>query len=699
MADYWSLTVPTYPLTLNNAWKAWTSGHVKGVNAYLDATQTDNQVKVQDTSTGKVFKFAVRHRSLGNLAIQQGSNAVRLWISDWSGGYPIAPEDWYNIAEAGKTAAAGSSGWASKKALQSDYSPAVSTIAALAGLITEVMDQCQQLGLGVILTGNYPVVMIDKQASSPWVAGSAARESLGLFWGEVVKKWGKHPALIGLDILNEPNPTIPAEGNIISAWRNSPNGWGTLAQDVINKVRAVEKAIKATTPVPIIVESPMGGVAQAMRMFDGFTPGVGGAPMVDPAGRVVYSFHHYSPNELTHQGVNDGDWANIGRVYGKTVARGIGGGLDMTYDSMNAFGEGWGRNKLLVKDQASLRAHWKPVIDFKNNAAAAGQPVVLYLGEFGYIHPEVDWVEPIDLKRSYLIDPDNGVPAYRVTGGSEQYKRPFYALTDRSGGWKKQHHSRWITRFEPFTVNGQAKVRLYFDNLDRLLFGRTWFPALSASELGSMVGQIEGTVDGPMFVDPTPPTPRPTVILDLICAKDPVTGLTNYSKIDRNKVPLQNRFTIGFPVSTKLAEADDARTDQNALEWDISKFSNTLMMSVVGPEGEIISNAQVTVRADQFWVEVNASDIKIAKYRQAVEIDPTLFEGKFPAKAVAAFRSATPNAEFEQGRDQFVADTLAICRELSMSWTFIDQANNYQGFIGWRASAAAMKIMKSDCES
>jgi hypothetical protein len=324
------------------------------------------------------------------------------------------------------------------------------------------------------------------------------------------------------------------------------------------------------------------------------------------------------------------------------------------------------------------------------------------VGEFAHIHPDVNQVEPVDPKRSYLIDPDNGVPAYRVFAESEQYRHVIFSPTDRTGGWKKQNPSRWVTRFEPFVDgNGVSKVRLYFDNLDRLLFGRTWFPDFTEKQLGSLVNNITSGVLGKeaVFIDPIPPTPRPRAIMERICVKDAITGELLLDKVDRNKVPLENRGAIGFAVTTKLAEADDVQEGRGALEWPIEKFSNTLLMDVVGPEGDIIRNATVTVRLDTFWIEVNASEVKIPAYRNAVDLDPNMFEGKFPAKAVAVFSSATPNAEFEKGRDQYIADTLNVCRRRRISWAFLDACGNTPGFIGWRPSAATLKRLKADCDN
>lgn len=691
--------MPTYPLNRDNAWKAWSTGKVKGVNGYFGLIRPDGPIRIQDSSTGRIFDLTVKERTLGNQAIVQGMNSVRLWISGFIGYGSIEPVDWAHIGDEGLKAAPGASGWDSTAMLEE----ANVSISALAKMITDFLDQCKQLGIGVILTGNYGLYVRDNKAYTPWSApGSDSREHLGMFWAEVVKKWGNHKALIGIDILNEPVPPAPL-GTAVptpAQWRQDPRGWGTLAQDVVNKVRAAEQAMGSTRPVPIIVETISGGDAPTIRIFDPYTPGVGGSIIQDPADRLVYSFHHYCPLEITHQGVYGDTWVNVGRVYGKTVARGIAGGFGFAYDAIASFGEGWGRAKRLVKDEATLEQFWQDVVNFKKNAAAAGKPVALYLGEFSHVHPDVNQVEPADPKRSYLIDPENGVPVYRVCTGSEQYRHPIFSPEDRTGGWKKQHHSRWVTRFEPFVADGQNKVRLYFDNLDRLLFGRTWFPGFTATELGRLVNNIaSGSVGSAMFVDPIPPSPRPDVILEKICQRDPKTGLIIRDKFDRTKVPLVNRFAVGFPVSTKPAEPGDAREDQNALEWDIDKFANTMLMTVVGPEGQIIHNAKVTIKIDEFWVEVNASDIKIPAYLQAVDLDPNLIEGKFPAKAIAVFSSATPNAEMEAGRDQYIADTLAVCRRHGISWSFLDPANNSHGFIGWRASAASMKRLKADCEN
>jgi Cellulase (glycosyl hydrolase family 5) len=684
------MAMPTYPLNKNNAWKAWARGDVKGFNAYLSQAFPDRPLITQDTRTNQMVSIVLQERTLANQAMTMGMNAVRLWLSGWTMHFSLEAQDWNNAAEAG---------WDSDTPLVAAYGQSEKTLADVAKLITGLMDQCEKLGLGVILTGAYPDHYHAAQPRSVWAEpGSFAREHLGMFWAAVIKKWGRHKALIGLDILNEPAPPLPSAGLSHGDWRRDPKGWGTLAQDVVTKIRAAEAQSGLSTPIPIIVETI--GAAHTIRMFDGYTPGVGGEIIRDPADRIVYSIHHYDPWHVTHQGIAGDNWVDLGRVYGKTVARDVEGGYDKPYDWYRSPGPGWGRHKILVKDEASLEANWQDLINFQQYAADEGKTIALFVGEFAHVQPVLSHVEPMDPNREYLIDPENGVPSFRVAEASEGFVHPVFSTKHITGGWKKQNPSRWVTRLEPFTDGGVAKIRLYFDNLDPLLFGRTWFGGITDKELGSLAAHVVSRdANGQIFVVPPTPTPRPDVVLNLICARDPVTGAVLKDTVDRNKLPLKALNAVGFPISTKLAEPGDDNPAENALEWPMEKFSNTLFMKLIGEEGVIIEKALVTIRLNEFWVEVDAAAMQYPRFRQAIGLDPfRTSEGFFPAQAVAVFASATPYEEMEAGRDQFVADTLAICRKHRISWAYLDAGISTIGPIGWRASARTMRRLKDECE-
>jgi Cellulase (glycosyl hydrolase family 5) len=691
--------LPTYPLKRVNAWKAWSKGHVKGVNSYISSVFEDQPVVTEDARTGRPVTVYMRPRTLANQAIAQGMNSVRVWLNGWSSKFAIIESDWDAIAEDGLKAGANGTGWDSTRPLNYSFDPEFKTIADYTALITQLLDQCQKLGLGVIFTGTYYPHQHGGQDLSPWGnPGSAGRTNLAQFWVEVVKKWGNHPAIIGLDILNEPGPPVPAAGYSPAAWRNAPNGWCTLAQDVVDKIRAAEQALKVATPVPIVVE--VTADARSITVFDPYTPGAGGSLIKDPAERIVYSFHHYSPHPVTHQGIFGDTWVNIGKVYGRSVARHATGGFSGPYGWYESLDSVWGPGKELVRDAQTLEDFWKDVINFQRNAAAAGKPVAIYVGEFGHIHPDVEQVEPADFNRTFLFDPANGVPTYRCVEGSERFFYPVFSPDHMTGGWKKQNPSRWVTRVEPFTgTDGQAKVRFYFDNLDRLLFGRTVFPRLKDSEMGGLLRGLQETINHEVLVIPPTPTPRPRAILEKICVRDAATGQLNLNLIDRNKVPLKYRNAVGFPIGVKDFEPGDDDPSSTGMSWPIEKFNNTLLMSLYGPEGEILKKVPVKITLDEFWVEVDASVIKVDAYKQAMALDTNMVDDRFPPKAVATFSMATPNAEMEAGRDQFVADTLAVCRRLGLSWAFLDNGGDSIGVMGWRASSKAMKLLKDDCES
>lgn len=108
----------------------------------------------------------------------------------------------------------------------------------------------------------------------------SARNSFVSLWGKLAKTFVNTETIIGYDILNEPMP--PDADNI----SNSGQLWWSLARDVVEKIRSVDKNHA------IILESSPSALPGT---FSSMTP------IED--NNIVYSFHFYEPHQLTHQGL------------------------------------------------------------------------------------------------------------------------------------------------------------------------------------------------------------------------------------------------------------------------------------------------------------------------------------------------------------------------------------------------------------
>jgi hypothetical protein len=96
-------------------------------------------------------------------------------------------------------------------------------------------------------------------------------------WTFIAREFGRHPNLIGYDLLNEPNTREEME-----RWQKR-----TLPE-VCAAIRAIDRNTY------LIVEPGPFGLPSGFATLQ---------PIRDP--KVVYSFHHYLPHTYTHQGIGD----------------------------------------------------------------------------------------------------------------------------------------------------------------------------------------------------------------------------------------------------------------------------------------------------------------------------------------------------------------------------------------------------------
>jgi hypothetical protein len=197
-----------------------------------------------------------------------------------------------------------------------------------------VLNLAEKYGMQVILqcdpVGRRIDVMYQEGDLGGW------ENELIKMWKYVAKEFGRHPNLLGYDLLNEPNGKELVAGR----WREV-----TLPQ-VVDAVRAIDRNTY------LVVEPGPWGLPEGLENF---------RPLDDP--KVVYSFHHYMPHSYTHQGLHKYKGTN----YEKKPYPGI----------LTAFGNpgthfNWDIHALEKSIQAA--------IDFKKSTGAP-----MYVGEFSVI--------------------------------------------------------------------------------------------------------------------------------------------------------------------------------------------------------------------------------------------------------------------------------------------------------------------------
>lgn len=380
--------MPAIPLNRSNAWEFWKTGRVA-------ATNVDN-IGVDAPGTTPI---------LANLAVKHGFNAIRYWLN-WgiatNREYTLLPEDWQRIAWEGWTSTAVT------KRTQGTADPV--TIAMVAAQVQKVLKKCEALGLGVILTGDFLSgaggrLWADKDSSEDgWGSTTAAglQGDLGLFWQKTVSYFGASPALIGIDLLNEPQPTA---GLTLSESRSATrtDTWPRLAQYLIAVIRQVDSSAASnstTAPrIPLIAQGALEGglglnqflnpanVNDNSFLLRDYTYGSGNA--ANPAradDRIVYSSHAYMPGDIAGQGVFDATGLAMGTQYPITT-------LARAWLNTN------GTPLTAVELNFTTDAGWDALFSAERTLVnKLGQPV--FLGEFGSVQPKLEYIHPASTTRA-----------------------------------------------------------------------------------------------------------------------------------------------------------------------------------------------------------------------------------------------------------------------------------------------------------
>jgi hypothetical protein len=143
--------------------------------------------------------------------------------------------------------------------------------------LARLLDMAAARGLMVIVVGAFEV----EAAIELW-RDPALQDDWVEQWRRVAAEFGRHRALAGLDLLNEPDPPQRASGDLPAAQAQ----WRALA------TRAVEAIRGAGSTRPVLFEPVAGASPLGLR---------GLLPLADE--EVLYSIHFYLPHAITHQHV------------------------------------------------------------------------------------------------------------------------------------------------------------------------------------------------------------------------------------------------------------------------------------------------------------------------------------------------------------------------------------------------------------
>ena len=178
--------------------------------------------------------------------------------------------------------------------------------------------------------------------------GSGYGQTLTELWQYISKTYGKHPRLIGYDVLNEPNTPSEMGGYML-----------TYLPNLIKEIRKIDK-----NTFIIIEPYPFANPSS----FKTLKP-----PTDDP--KLVYSCHFYEPHEYTHQGITENR------------------SQKMTYPGYMPYGDGSGGS--IVNKNTIKNGNLKYVREFQLKYDA-----IIWVGEFSVVR----WAPGADQYLTDVID-------------------------------------------------------------------------------------------------------------------------------------------------------------------------------------------------------------------------------------------------------------------------------------------------------
>lgn len=595
--------MPAIPVSRDKAWTYWSKGLIAATN--LDMTADSSA----DTKV------------LASLAMKRGHNAIRLWF-----GYA----ERYSIQEADITAFAQlSDGWNSTQKTPSAGADATITFASVATQISNILDTCQKLGMGVVLVTNYSQGIGGKL----WKPESGYAQNLRNFWVRTYEKWGQHPALIGFDLLNEPDMSVDSMS--FSEAQASTSEWPQLAQALISDIRDLEVSKGVATPLPLIVEGVYGGGPRSLGVFETSS----GLFLNDPKNRLVFSFHHYDPGCFTHQGVLDWDYENLGTTY---PLPGV-WQRSYWYDGKPTY------ELREYRTVAQLEDGMQRVIDF-----AKKHTVPVFLGEFSAVEPTLKNIAASLSSQFRVSEVQNEAPwqapfLEKYTTISQQ--SDFDALTaeERSKALEifGQTKRRWITRLE-VGADGYMTATMGHVIINGDELGTGFRISVSPKTLDQLKSEKPEVFANPASID----------------------GYNGWAK-----------------VGAKMN--DDFYTQPLASILGPSNARAAVLLVSVPQQVKLVRHAS-TIRFKAPAGAVSGTVIQGAECLVPGNSEPITMP-------VALLRLDDPRtaAQSDQARFTYARDLINLCQAKGFSWAWHSDDTNIGGFVGWRPSTSIGELLLS----
>lgn len=308
--------MPNIIATNSNAYDLWKAGMIAATNAGISVNwlQAPGTASVPGGTAYRDGALQFTENTLHNIALKGGFNAIRVFFDfgEYKNDAGVVEHDITTIARQGDAVWSDSS--TDRTTLHNWVIPRYSLVAAQ---VDSLLAMCARLGIGVILTnGSY----YSGPQQALW-SDKTLQNNLVTFWQVVAKRFAGKPALIGFDLLNEPEPGVISKGvtQPYTTMRSTGNlnNYKALIESCATAIR------NSDSITPLVVQSCGGNINSLDFFRDASNNGAnlikdvrvnkyGVKTTVD---RVVYSVHCYNPFRFSHQGIYEGVYHALGMCY------------------------------------------------------------------------------------------------------------------------------------------------------------------------------------------------------------------------------------------------------------------------------------------------------------------------------------------------------------------------------------------------
>ncbi len=175
--------------------------------------------------------------------------------------------------------------------------------------LLSVLDICYEEKMRVVLTmlslpgSRWKQNNDDKDDLAIWIDDNLQKQAIR-FWQDLARILQKHPAIVGINILNEPHPERLYDKSSIAIHRVQQE---EVQKQLFNFYKQTIKAIRDIgCNLPIILDSSAYGDPQAFNTL---------LPHDDNG--ILYSFHMYEPYDYTNIKINNGKFSYPGLINNK----------------------------------------------------------------------------------------------------------------------------------------------------------------------------------------------------------------------------------------------------------------------------------------------------------------------------------------------------------------------------------------------